>query len=259
MCTTRLQPTEPLWAEPESSTRDHAHHDAVGLRATLPGDRRALYGRAHARLDGHVLPVVGADAGAGALTWRGAACIRGRGVPMAAISGRLAAAQLLETPSIGRSRRGATSGGTSTRSATTARGSDDHRAAGSVFSPYYAFTDSCSAAEPRRAQRRDRRPRWKKRWAMTERGKNDVERSAHALRIGPSASAWSGGCLEVQIAELGCPIRADPRAPPADAPRRDPAPGRAGRRSRVVARGAARARGARARGAARLLVGSRVP
>jgi carotenoid 1,2-hydratase len=79
---------------------------------------------------------------------------------------------------------------------------------GSVFSPYYAFTDRGQPLDHAALNVAIYGRGGKKRWAMTERGKNDVERSANALRIGPSALAWSGGCLEVQIAELGCPVPA---------------------------------------------------
>jgi 1-hydroxycarotenoid 3,4-desaturase len=87
----------------------------------FPGTGGALYGRAtHGSMatfsrSSARTPVPG-------LYVAGGSVHPGPGVPMAAISGRLAAAQLLEdSPSIGRSRRGATSGGTSTRSATTGK------------------------------------------------------------------------------------------------------------------------------------------
>jgi carotenoid 1,2-hydratase len=44
------------------------------------------------------------------------------------------------------------------------------------------------------------------RWAMTERGRGDVERSTERLQIGPSSLRWEEDRLVVEFDELGCPI-----------------------------------------------------
>jgi carotenoid 1,2-hydratase len=45
-----------------------------------------------------------------------------------------------------------------------------------------------------------------KRWAMTERGARQVERSATHLRIGPSALRWDGETLVLDIDEVTAPL-----------------------------------------------------
>jgi len=79
---------------------------------------------------------------------------------------------------------------------------------GSVFSPYYAFArrnqrladplDHCAinvALYNRRGGR----------WAMTERGRAAVSRSAEQLRIGPSHVRWDGGSLVIHLDEIAAP------------------------------------------------------
>ncbi len=44
------------------------------------------------------------------------------------------------------------------------------------------------------------------RWAMTERSRAAVERSAHDLRIGPSSLHWDGNALTLEVAEVGAPL-----------------------------------------------------
>ncbi|MBK6689073.1 MAG: phytoene desaturase [Deltaproteobacteria bacterium] len=87
----------------------------------FPGTGGALYGRAtHGPFATFQRPA--ARTRLPGLYLAGGSVHPGPGLPMAAISGRLAAAQLLEDfPSIGPLRLTATSGGTSTRSATTAK------------------------------------------------------------------------------------------------------------------------------------------
>ncbi len=41
---------------------------------------------------------------------------------------------------------------------------------------------------------------------MTERGLGSLERCADHLQIGPSSLRWTGGCLEIDLNELGVPI-----------------------------------------------------
>jgi carotenoid 1,2-hydratase len=104
---------------------------------------------------------------------------------------------------------------------------------GSVFSPYYAWARRRGAADPvnhcalnvalygRRAQR----------WAMTERGADQVRRESTRLVIGPSHMHWDGEALEIHIDERCAPvprrlqgrIRLHPRAWPAKSFALDPA------------------------------------
>ncbi len=44
------------------------------------------------------------------------------------------------------------------------------------------------------------------RWAMTERGRGQIERSRSSFRIGPSRVHWDGNALVVDIEERGMPI-----------------------------------------------------
>jgi carotenoid 1,2-hydratase len=79
---------------------------------------------------------------------------------------------------------------------------------GSVFSPYYAWARRRGQADPENfcavnvaLYGPDR-----KRWSLTERGAGSLVRSAHDLRIGPSALRWNGRWLEIEIDEMTAPI-----------------------------------------------------
>jgi carotenoid 1,2-hydratase len=79
---------------------------------------------------------------------------------------------------------------------------------GSVFSPYYARARRGGAAEPAdycavnvalygaRASR----------WAMTERGRGALRRTAETLAVGPSMLSWDGTALTVHIDEVTAPL-----------------------------------------------------
>jgi carotenoid 1,2-hydratase len=62
------------------------------------------------------------------------------------------------------------------------------------------------------------------RWAMTERGRNYVQRSPRRLQIGPSSLQWQGGVLKIDLNEIGAPlpkpIRGSIRVTPFGLPRR---------------------------------------
>jgi len=45
-----------------------------------------------------------------------------------------------------------------------------------------------------------------RRWAMTERGRGQLQRSAHELAIGPSRVHWDGQSVRIDIDELGMPL-----------------------------------------------------
>jgi carotenoid 1,2-hydratase len=92
--------------------------------------------------------------------------------------------------------------------------SDDGEAAltiiafvGSVFSPYYAATRQWGDGDPLQhcalnVALYGRR----KRWAMTERTRADVERTASTFAIGPSAITWDGSALTIAINEVAFPL-----------------------------------------------------
>jgi carotenoid 1,2-hydratase len=46
----------------------------------------------------------------------------------------------------------------------------------------------------------------RKRWALTERGRGDLERSAAALRLGPSSLSWEADALTFRIDEVTAPL-----------------------------------------------------
>jgi carotenoid 1,2-hydratase len=79
---------------------------------------------------------------------------------------------------------------------------------GSVFSPYYAFARRKSSADPENfcAINVALYGRKHNRWCMTERGRAALKRDGNTLRIGPSALAWDGTSLEIEIDEITAPI-----------------------------------------------------
>ena len=78
---------------------------------------------------------------------------------------------------------------------------------GSVFSPYYAWARRRGPAEPENhcALNVALYGAQGGRWAMTERGRAAVSRSATRLKIGPSAMAWDGSALVIRIDEITAP------------------------------------------------------
>ncbi|MEQ1716057.1 MAG: hypothetical protein ABL907_08760 [Hyphomicrobium sp.] len=79
---------------------------------------------------------------------------------------------------------------------------------GSVFSPYYALQRrrGKSDALDHVAMNVALYSRNGKRWAMTERGRNDLTRAPDSLAIGPSRLAWSGDGLTIDIDEIAVPL-----------------------------------------------------
>jgi carotenoid 1,2-hydratase len=73
---------------------------------------------------------------------------------------------------------------------------------GSVFSPYYLSAGK-ERPEDHVAINVALYGGGKSRWAMTERGARDLERSANHFRVGPSQIQWDGGCLALDIVERG--------------------------------------------------------
>jgi len=79
---------------------------------------------------------------------------------------------------------------------------------GSVFSPYYALArrrglgdpeNHCSVNAILYGERG-------KRWTMTERGRQALQRDRDHLQIGTSAARWDAGCLTVDVDEVGVPL-----------------------------------------------------
>jgi len=79
---------------------------------------------------------------------------------------------------------------------------------GNVFSPYYAWARRHDRGDPEHycalniaLYGPDRTA-----WAMTERGRKRLQRSADELVIGPSGLAWEGDHLNIYIQEYGAPL-----------------------------------------------------
>ncbi len=77
-----------------------------------------------------------------------------------------------------------------------------------MFSPYYAFARRRGAADPEThcAINVALYGRRGNHWAMTERGRRSLTRSASALKVGPSSMRIDGDDLIVDIDEIGVPI-----------------------------------------------------
>ena len=79
---------------------------------------------------------------------------------------------------------------------------------GSVFSPYYAFARRRGPADPLNycAINVAVYRRGGNRWAMTERPRSAVRRSADMFTVGPSGLSWDGNALTIHIDEISVPI-----------------------------------------------------
>ena len=79
---------------------------------------------------------------------------------------------------------------------------------GSVFSPYYALNRRKGRSNPLHhvAMNVALYGAIGKRWAMTERGKNDITATANSLQIGPSAMSWDDSGLTVTFDEITAPF-----------------------------------------------------
>ena len=80
---------------------------------------------------------------------------------------------------------------------------------GSVFSPYYALARRLQGgvADPENfcALNVALYGQGGKRWTMTERGRQQIHRSAHHYTIGPSSLHWNGQDLVIDIDEINVP------------------------------------------------------
>jgi carotenoid 1,2-hydratase len=81
---------------------------------------------------------------------------------------------------------------------------------GNVFSPYYARARRLGTADPLNhcALNVALYGDGGKRWALTERGRAAVQRAPDALVIGPSALAWDGRALTIEVDEITAPFPA---------------------------------------------------
>jgi carotenoid 1,2-hydratase len=80
---------------------------------------------------------------------------------------------------------------------------------GSVFSPYYHSARSRGPADPENHCAFNTilyGPGTRKRWSMTERGRDSMQRGPHTLRIGPSQLHWTGSELRADINERCAPF-----------------------------------------------------
>lgn len=79
---------------------------------------------------------------------------------------------------------------------------------GNVFSPYYAWSRRRGNPDPydHSALNVALYGKSAKRWAMTERGRAGLRRSADRLEIGPSHLTWDGNALSIEVDEITAPI-----------------------------------------------------
>ncbi len=179
-----------------------------GFEQLFPATGGALYGRTvHGWQASFQRP--GARTRLPGLYLAGGSVHPGAGVPMAAMSGQLAAECLMAD--LASTRRFLPNGyawwyvdGLS----------DDGRHGltviafiGSVFSPWYAWARRRGPADPLQhcAVNVALYGAGKRRWTMTERGASAIRRDARTLSIGPSAVQWNGTSLTLELAEIGAP------------------------------------------------------
>lgn len=77
-----------------------------------------------------------------------------------------------------------------------------------MFSPYYALARRRGAGDPEHhcALNVALYGAGGKRWSLTERGRNALQRDAGSLTIGPSALTWDGQALTIRIDEVTVPL-----------------------------------------------------
>ena len=196
----------PLRSDDRAIAAGSGAHDSGGIRQSVSGDRRRPLRPGVAWLDGVVRASGSADGSAGSLSG-------GRQ--------RASGARRADGGAVGPTSGGERDDGPGFDRPVDPGGyawwyvdalSDDGRHAltiiafiGSVFSPYYAWSgrrdplDHCAVNVALYGPNG-------KRWAMTERRRAAVTRDADALRIGPSAVAWDGSRLTVEIDERCAPL-----------------------------------------------------
>ena len=74
-----------------------------------------------------------------------------------------------------------------------------------MFSPYYAWSGRRDPLDHCAVNVAFYGPRGGS-WAMTERGRGAIERSANGIAIGNSSLTWNAGALTIDVDEIGAPI-----------------------------------------------------
>ena len=205
------------------NTRTHADHDPAGLRPTVPGDGRGAVRPGLARLGGVVPPAGRAQPLAGPVPGGGLGA-PGAGRADGRTVGPPGGSQLADRPGAG-APIGAriepafdiavAPGGYAWWYLDALSDDGEHGLTiiafiGSVFSPYYAHARRRSAAggaDPLNhcAMNIALYGRGGNRWAMTERGRGQLQRDDRTLQIGPSAMRWVGDALHIEIDEIAVP------------------------------------------------------
>jgi len=77
-----------------------------------------------------------------------------------------------------------------------------------VFSPYYAWARRRGRGDPLHhcAVNAVLYGPGRKRWALTERGRDRLQRDAASLTVGPSSLSWDGNSLTIRLDEVTVPI-----------------------------------------------------
>ncbi len=77
-----------------------------------------------------------------------------------------------------------------------------------MFSPYYAWARRRGRGDPLHhcAVNAVLYGPGRKRWALTERGRDSLQRDAASLEIGPSSLSWDGDALTIRLDEVTVPI-----------------------------------------------------
>jgi carotenoid 1,2-hydratase len=206
MRTACLRTPGTLWADHTNATGQNPRRDTWRLRSVVPGDGWRPVRSMLARMEGVVHPSGGPDPGAGALSGGGQRPSWAGGTDDGAVGpyGR-------DRPALGPGfDRQIPPGGYVWWYVDAL--SDDGRYGltiiamlGNVFSPYYAWAgrsdplDHCAINVALYGAAGHR-------WAMTERGRRSVRRTASHLAIGPSSVTWEGGALVVRIDETTFPL-----------------------------------------------------
>jgi carotenoid 1,2-hydratase len=184
-------------------------HDADGLQPHVPGNRGGAVRPQLARLDGVIQAAGSADETSGSLP-RGRECASGTGRPDGSAIGVDGGGEPDRGPHFDRivAKDGYAWWYVDALSDDGKRGITLIAFVGSVFSPYYAFARRLGRADPldHCALNVALYGNTGKRWAMTERRRSAIRRSANEFVVGPSSIDWSGETLTFRIDEITNPF-----------------------------------------------------
>jgi carotenoid 1,2-hydratase len=205
-----VRPADTLRPHLAAPAGNDGHDYAARLRRAVPGDGRRVIREGNTRADGLVPPPGGTDATAGSLS-RGRQHASGSGHTDGGVVGPASGRECPSGPTFDQpvAPNGYAWWYVDALSDDGAHGLTIIAFVGSVFSPYYAWARRRGATDPARHCAINvvlYGPR--KRWAMTERGSEAVQREASMLRIGPSALTWDGNSLSIRLHEVATPIPA---------------------------------------------------